>query len=59
MIRKTIKISDFSIEIEDEIIEENYKYLSDEELVNKVVDDIQSLGLFACFDKYEVETNEE
>ena len=49
-----IKIPNFSIEIEDEIIEDNYKDLTDEELVNKVVDDIQSLGLFACFEKYEV-----
>lgn len=51
---KTITIPDFFIEIEDEVIEDHYKGLSDEELVNKVVDDIQSLGLFACFEKYEV-----
>jgi len=55
---KTIIIKDFSIEITDEILEDNYKDLSNDELVNKIVDDVQhQTGLFMCFENYEVEND--
>ena len=55
---KTITIKDFSIEVSDEILEDNYKDLTDDELVNKIVDDVQhQTGLFMCFEDYEVEND--
>ena len=55
---KTINIKEFSIEIADDILEDFYKDLSDEEMVNKIVDDVQNqTGLFMCFLDYEVKND--
>ena len=55
---KTIKIKDFSIEVTDDILEDYYKDLSDEQIINRIVDDVQNqTGLFMCFQDYEVEND--
>lgn len=56
---KEIIIPNFSIEIQDEILEEYYANMTDEEIIEKIVDDMQSEGLYACFNDYEVKNYEE
>lgn len=56
---KEIKIPNFSIEIQNDILEEYYNNMTDDEIVNKIVDEMQSNGLYACFNYYEVKNYEE
>ena len=55
---KIIKIKDFSIEVSDDILDDYYQNMTNDEIVNKIVDEVQhQVGIFMCFEKYEVEND--
>lgn len=56
---KTIKIKDFSFEISNDILDEFYKDMSNDDIVKLIVEEIQhEIGVWACFESFEVEDDQ-